>query len=297
MPIYRGSGVAIVTPFKNDGSVNYDKLEELVNFHVDNHTDAIIIMGTTGECATLTEEEHITCIEKTVEFVKGRIPVIAGTGSNCTSTAAALTADAKRAGADAALVVSPYYNKSTQKGLIQHFSHIADAADIPVILYNIPSRTGVNITPETIAILVKTKSNIVGVKEATGDFSQVVRTMNLLDGNIEFYSGEDAMVIPLLSMGGLGVISVSANIIPKDVHDMVMAYLDGDREKAARMQWQQVPLVDALFCEVNPIPIKHAMNLMGMNAGPLRLPLCEMEETTLNRLKKAMTDYGLKING
>lgn len=293
MPIYKGSGVAIITPMNADESVNYDKLHELVNFHIDNGTDAIIIVGTTGEGSTLTEEEHIACIKKTVEFAKGRIPVVAGTGSNCTRTAVELTRDAKDCGADAALVVSPYYNKSTQKGLIAHFSAVADASDLPIILYNIPGRTGVTIQPETITTLVKTKSNIVGVKEASGDFSAVARTMNLLDGNVEFYSGEDAMVVPLLSMGGIGVISVTANIIPQYTHDMIQAFFDKDVEKAAKMQRDVVPLVDAMFCEVNPIPVKVAMNLMGMNVGPLRLPLCQMEPANEAKLKKALEDFGL----
>lgn len=293
MPIYKGSGVAIITPMKADESVNYDKLHELVNFHIDNGTDSIIIVGTTGEGSTLTEEEHIACIKKTVEFAKGRIPIVAGTGSNCTRTAVELTKDAKECGADAALVVSPYYNKSTQKGLIAHFSAVADASPLPIILYNIPGRTGVTIQPETIATLVRTKENIVGVKEASGDFSAVARTMNLLDGNVEFYSGEDAMVVPLLSMGGLGVISVTANIIPQYTHDMINAFFDKDFEKAAKMQRDVVPLVDAMFCEVNPIPVKVAMNLMGMDVGPLRLPLCQMEPANEAKLKKALEDFGL----
>lgn len=293
MPIYKGSGVALVTPFNKDESVNFDKLNELVEFHVSNNTDAIIIVGTTGEGSTLSIEEHKACIKKCIEFAKGRIPVIAGTGSNCTATAVSLTKDAYEMGADAALIVSPYYNKTTQKGLIAHFGAIADSCNIPIILYNIPGRTGVNILPETIATLVKTKANIVGVKEATGDFSQAIKTMNLLDGNVEFYSGEDAMVVPLLSIGGLGVISVTANIIPGDTHDMCQAFFDGDTAKAAKMQRDVVPLVDAMFCEVNPIPVKHAMNLMGMDVGPLRLPLCEMEEANLNKLKAAMKGYGI----
>lgn len=293
MSIFKGSGVAIVTPMNSDESVNYDKLEELINFHIDNDTDAIVIVGTTGEGSTLSEEEHLNCVKKAVEFVKGRVPVVAGTGSNSTTSAIYMTEEAKRVGADAALMVSPYYNKTTQKGLVEHFSKVADTVDIPIILYNVPGRTGMTIMPETIATLVKTKKNIVGVKEATGDFGMVSRTMNLLDGNVEMYSGEDAMVVPLLSMGGLGVISVSANIIPKDTHDMCYAFFEGDHKKAAKMQRDVTPLVDALFCEVNPIPVKHAMNIMGMEVGPLRLPLCEMEESNLNRLKKAMKDYGL----
>lgn len=293
MSVFKGSGVAIITPMNQDESVNYDKLEELVNFHIDNDTDSIVIVGTTGEGSTLTLEEHLKCIEKTVEFVKGRIPVIAGTGSNCTATACELTKDARNVGADAALIVSPYYNKSTQKGLIKHYSTIADACDIPIILYNIPGRTGVNIQPDTIAELFKTKENIVGVKEATGDFAQMARTMYLTDGMIEFYSGEDAMVVPLLSMGGLGVISVVANIAPKNVHDMIMSYFQGDGATAMKMQREMIPLVEALFCEVNPIPVKHALNLMGMDVGPLRAPLCEMEPANLEKLKKAMKEYGI----
>lgn len=293
MPIFKGSGVALVTPMNSDESVNYDKLNELIEYHVNNKTDAIIIVGTTGEGSTLSEEEHVECIKKAVEFTKGRIPVVAGTGSNSTATAKLITEEAEKAGADAALVVSPYYNKASQNGLVKHFSEIADSCKFPVILYNVPGRTGVTIQPQTIATLVKTKENIVGVKEASGDFAAVAKTMNLLDGKVELYSGEDAMVVPLLSMGGTGVISVTANIIPKETHDMCELFFNGDVEGAARIQREVVPIVEAMFCEVNPIPVKEAMNMLGFDVGPLRLPLCEMADSNKEFVKKVLKDFKL----
>ena len=280
MAVFKGAGVAIVTPMNADESVNYDKLEE-------------IIEGTTGEGSTLSMEEHSECIKKAVEFTKHRIPVVAGTGSNCTATAIQLTQEAEEHGADAALVVTPYYNKATQKGLVKHYSAIADSTKLPLILYNVPGRTGTNIAPETVATLHKTKKNIVGVKDATANLAQTSEMMRLCDGDLELYSGEDGLVVPILSLGGIGVISVVSNIAPNDVHEMVMSFLNGDIEKARKMQLRELPLVDALFCEVNPIPLKTAMNLMGKEVGPLRLPLCDMEPANLERLKKAMKDYGL----
>lgn len=293
MAIFTGSGVAIVTPMKDNLDVNFDKLEELIEFHVANGTDCIIIAGTTGEGSTLTMEEHRQVIKAAVDFTNHRIPVVAGTGSNCTRTAIQLTKEAEEDGADGALIVTPYYNKATQAGLIQHYSQIARETKLPIILYNVPSRTGCNIMPETVAALVKENDNIVGLKEATGNMSQAIKTMNLCDGKLDLYSGEDSLVVPLLSIGGIGVISVIANIAPRQTHDMVAGYLAGDTDRALALQMKSLDLVDALFSEVNPIPVKKAMNLMGMQAGPLRAPLCEMSDANTAVLEKAMKAYGL----
>ncbi len=293
MAIFKGSGVAIVTPMKDNLEVDYDKLEELVEFHIDNDTDAIIICGTTGESATLSMEEHRNTIKRCVEFVKGRIPVVAGTGSNNTATAIQHVKEAEEDGADAALIVTPYYNKATQKGLVNHYSMIADETNLPIILYNVPSRTGTNIAPETVAELYKTKKNIVGLKEATGNMAQASKTMALCDGKLELYSGEDGLVVPLMSIGAIGVISVIANIAPRQTHDMVIDYLEGSGDIAVKAQFKALPLVDALFSEVNPIPVKKALNLMGKNVGSLRPPLCEMSEENAKILEQAMKDYGL----
>ena len=293
MAIFKGSGVAIVTPMKENLDVDFDKLEELINFQIDNGTDAIIIAGTTGESSTLTMEEHRRVIQAAVEFTKHRVPVVAGTGSNCTRTAIHLTKEAEEDGADAALIVTPYYNKATQKGLIAHYGQIASETKLPIILYNVPGRTGCNLMPETVATLVKENENIVGLKEATGNMAQASKTMYLCDGKLEMYSGEDGLVVPLLSIGGLGVISVIANIAPRQTHDMVMSYLEGDLEKARQMQLKSLPLVDALFSEVNPIPVKKALNLMGMQVGSLRSQLCEMGEENAKKLEQAMKDFGL----
>lgn len=293
MAIFTGSGVAIVTPFRADGSINYDKLEELIDFHCDNGTDSIIICGTTGESATMTEAEHLECIRKAVEFTRGRIPVVAGTGSNCTQTAVELSKEAAEAGVDGLLVVTPYYNKCTQQGLIQHYTAIAEEAKAPIIMYSVASRTGVNIAPETAATLVKNVDNIVGIKEASGNLSQVAKIMNLTDGNIELYSGNDDQIVPIMSLGGLGVISVLANVAPKETHDICAKYLAGDVKASAKLQINAIPLVDALFSEVNPIPVKKAMNLMGMEVGPLRMPLTEMTEPNAEKLAKAMREFGI----
>jgi 4-hydroxy-tetrahydrodipicolinate synthase len=293
MSIFKGAGVAIVTPMKENLDVNYDKLEELINFHVDNGTDAIIIAGTTGESSTLTMEEHRQVIRAAVEFTKHRIPVVAGTGSNCTRTAIQLTKEAEEDGADAALIVTPYYNKATQAGLVSHYSQIADETKLPIILYNVPGRTGCNLQPETVATLVKTKENIVGLKEATGNMAQASETMRQCDGKLELYSGEIGLVVPLLSIGGIGVISVISNVAPRQTHDMLQAFFDGDVEKAAAMQLRSLPLVNALFSEVNPIPVKKALNLMGMNVGSLRSPLCEMGAEHAAQLEQAMKDFGI----
>lgn len=293
MAIFTGSGVAIVTPMKENLEVNYDKLDELIDFHVNNGTDCIVIAGTTGEGATLSMEEHRNVIRAAVEFTKHRIPVVAGTGSNCTKTAIQLTKEAEEDGADGALIVTPYYNKATQTGLIQHYSQIASETKLPIILYNVPGRTGCNILPETVATLVRENENIVGLKEATGNMAQASKTMYLCDGNLELYSGEDGLVVPLMAIGGIGVISVIANIAPKQTHDMCASYLAGDYETALKLQMKSLPLVDALFSEVNPIPVKRALNMMGMDVGSLRAPLCEMSDANATVLKQAMTEYGL----
>ncbi len=293
MAIFKGAGVAIVTPMKENYEVNYEKLEELINFQIENGTDAIIIAGTTGESSTLSMEEHREVIKAAVRFVNGRVPVVAGTGSNATKTAIQLTKEAEEDGADAALIVTPYYNKATQTGLIKHYSMIADETKLPIILYNVPGRTGCNLLPETVAELVKTKSNIVGLKEATGNMAQASKTMNLCDGKLEMYSGEDGLVVPLLSIGGIGVISVISNIAPKQTHDMVTSFLNGDIETARALQLKSLPVVDALFSEVNPIPVKKALNLMGMEVGSLRPPLCDMGEANAKVLEAAMKEYGL----
>lgn len=294
MSVFEGSGVALITPMHEDGSVNYEKLEEILEDQIAGGTDAIIICGTSGEASTLSHEEHLEVIKRTCEIVHNRIPVIAGTGSNATDTAIYLSVEAQRYGADAVLQVSPYYNKATQKGLIHHFSEVAKAITIPVILYNIPGRTGVTINPETIAYLVKNVDNIVGVKEASGNFTNILRTLSLLDGApIDLYSGNDDQIVPIMSLGGKGVISVLANVAPRQTHDMCRAMLDGDVKKAASMQIEAAELIRQLFIEVNPIPVKHAMNLMGKEVGPLRSPLCEMDEEHLKSLKKAMKEYGI----
>jgi len=293
MPIFTGAGVAIVTPMTQDLQVNYTKLEEIINEQIDNGTDAIVIVGTTGEGSTLTMEEHRETIKKAVEFTRHRVPVVAGTGSNDTATAVQLTKEAEEDGADAALVVTPYYNKATQNGLIRHYGMIAEETKLPIIMYNVPGRTGCNILPQTVATLVSSHENIVGLKEATGNLAQASETMRLCDGNLEMYSGEDGLILPLLSIGAIGVISVTSNIIPADTHELVASFLRGDIETSRRLQMKALPLVDALFCEVNPIPVKHAMNLMGKDVGSLRPPLCEMAPENLKKLKEAMKGYGI----
>lgn len=293
MAIFTGSGVAIVTPMHADGKVNYEKLEELINWQIEQGTDAIIICGTTGESSTLSEEEHTECVKAAVSFANKRVPVVAGTGSNSTDTAIYLTKEAEKDGADAALLVTPYYNKATQKGLIMHYTEIAKNTDLPIILYNVQSRTGVNITPDTAVTLAKTCDNIVAIKEASGNISQIADLMQKADGCIDLYSGNDDQVVPLLSLGGIGVISVLANVAPKDTHDMVMKYLEGDVAGSRALQLKALPLIHELFNEVNPIPVKAAMNLMGKNVGPLRLPLTEIEPAHAEKLAKALKDYGL----
>ena len=295
MAIFKGAGVAIVTPMKENEDVNYEKLEELINIQVDAGTDAIIIAGTTGESSTLSMEEHKKVIEAAVEFTKHRIPVIAGTGSNNTRCAIQLSQEAEEAGADGLLIVTPYYNKATQAGLIQHYSKIAQSVKTPIILYNVPGRTGCNLLPETVATLFKNEENIVGLEEATGNMAQASKTMYLTDGKLDMYSGEDGLVVPLMSIGAVGVISVWSNIAPAKVHQMCDSFFKGDLETAQRLQREALPLVDALFSEVNPIPVKTALNLMGLEVGPLRSPMCEMGADNAAKLAKVMQEYGLKL--
>lgn len=293
MAIFEGAGVALITPFKENGEVNFEKLEELVEEQIAGGTDAIIACGTTGESSTMTHEEDDEVIRFICKKVNHRIPVIAGTGSNCTREAVSKSIAAEKAGADGLLVVTPYYNKATQKGLIQHFTTIANAVSIPVILYHIPGRTGVTMKPETIVTLCREVPNIVGVKEASGDFSVIAEIMHLSGGEIDVYSGNDDQIVPLLAMGGKGVISVLSNVAPRQTHEICASFFRGDVETSRRMQLEALPLINALFCEVNPIPVKAAMNLMGKEVGPMRLPLTTMEEQNQERLAKAMREYGI----
>lgn len=293
MAIFTGAGVAIITPMNSDGSVNYEEFAKLIDFQIDNQTDSIIVCGTTGESATLSEEEHSEVIRFCIKHVNGRVPVIAGTGSNCTATAVKLSKEAEEAGADGLLVVTPYYNKATQNGLIAHYTEIANAVNIPIIMYNVPSRTGCNILPATAAKLFKEVDNIVGIKEASGDISQVATLMALTNGEIDLYSGNDDQIVPIMSLGGKGVISVLSNIAPRQTHEIVMDYVNGDVKSSCRKQLEAIELVKALFCEVNPIPVKEAANLMGFNAGVLRMPLTQMEPKNVEVLKNAMKNYGL----
>lgn len=293
MAVFEGAGVAMITPMKADGSVNYDKMAEFIDFQIENHTDAIIVCGTTGEASTLNDKEHLEAIEFTVSHVNKRIPVIAGTGSNCTESAVFLSKEAQSAGADGLLVVTPYYNKATQKGLIAHYTTIAKAVDLPIIMYNVPSRTGCNILPQTAVKLAREVDNIVGMKEATGDISQAAKLMALADGCIDMYSGNDNQIVPLMSLGGKGVISVLSNVAPKQTHDIVAEYLAGNVDNSRKLQLEAIELIDALFCEVNPIPVKHALNLMGFEVGPLRMPLSPMEDKNIETLTTALKNYGL----
>ena len=295
MAIFKGAAVAIVTPFTENREINYPKLAELLDDQIANGTDAIVICGTTGEASTLTHEEHLDAIKFAVEHVKGRVPVIAGTGSNCTETAIYLSQEAEKYGADALLLVTPYYNKATQKGLIAHFTAVANSVKLPIILYNVPGRTGCNIQPETAVALAKNVENIVAIKEASGNISQVAKLMQLADGCIDLYSGNDDQVVPLLALGGLGVISVLSNVAPRQTHDLVAKFLEGDVEGSRQIQLKAIPLVDQLFCEVNPIPVKAALNLMGWEVGPLRMPLTEMEPEHQANLRRAMIDFGIEV--
>ena len=293
MAIFKGAGVAIVTPFHDNYEVNYEKLGELIDFQIDNQTDAIIICGTTGESSTLTMEEHKEVVRYCIRHVNGRVPVIAGTGSNCTATAIELSQEAEQDGADGLLIVTPYCNKATQKGLVEHYTQIAQSVKLPIIMYNVPSRTGCNILPATAAEIAKTNENVVAVKDAVGNMAQTARMISLAGDSLDVYSGNDDEVLPSLSLGGLGVISVLSNIMPRETHQMVMDYLNGKEQEAREFQLKVIPLIDALFCEVNPIPVKAAMNLMGMNVGPLRRPMSPMEPQHVEILKKAMEQMGL----
>lgn len=293
MSIFKGAGVAIVTPFKESGEVNYEKFKELIEFQIQGGTDAIIVCGTTGEASTLTHEEHLSVIQYCVEVVAGRIPVIAGTGSNCTQTAIYLSKQAQSYGVDGLLVVTPYYNKATQAGLFAHFKAIADSVKVPMIMYNVPSRTGCNILPETAVKCCTEVENIVGIKEASGDIGQVVRLMQLAEGRVDLYSGNDDQIVPLLALGGLGVISVLSNVAPKETHEICSKFFEGDIEGSRRLQFELLPLFKALFCEVNPIPVKKGLNLMGMEAGILRSPLTEMEEAHAKVLEAEMKKLGM----
>lgn len=293
MAIFTGAGVAIATPFYDNGEVNYDSFAKLIEFQIANHTDAIIVCGTTGEASTLSHEEHLAVIKFCVEKVAGRIPVIAGTGSNCTETAIYLSQEAEKYGVDGLLVVTPYYNKATQKGLYEHFKLIADSVKVPIILYNIPGRTGVGMKPETIVSLCNDVENIVGVKEASGNFDHIVELMAQAKGSVDVYSGNDNQVVPLLSLGGKGVISVLSNVAPQETHDLCQKFFDGDLQGSLEIQLKAQNLISALFCEVNPIPVKKALNLMGMEFGPMRRPLTEMEPENAARLEREMRNFGI----
>ena len=293
MAIFTGAGVAIVTPFNEDGSINYDRLDELIEFHCEHKTDSIVICGTTGESATMTEEEHMQCVKFTIDRVNKRVPVIAGTGSNCTRTAIDMSKEASEYGADGLLLVTPYYNKATQNGLIGHFSAVAKEVTAPIIMYSVASRTGCNIEPETVVKLFTEVENIVCVKEASGNISQVAKLMSLAKGKVDLYSGNDDQIVPLLSLGGKGVISVLSNVAPRQTHEICEKFFAGDVAGSCQEQLRAIDLVKALFCEVNPIPVKMALNLMGKEVGGLRAPLTEMEPEHAKVLKQAMEEYGI----
>ena len=291
--IFTGAAAAIITPMNEDGSVNFGGFDKLIDYQIENGTDAIVVCGTTGEASTLSHEEHVDCIKYVVKYVNKRVPVIAGTGSNCTQTAIWLSQQAEEAGADAVLLVTPYYNKATQKGLIKHFGDTAAAIGIPVILYNIPGRTGVNMTPETVKYLVDHYENIAAIKDATGNIGQTAQLAYLCGDDIDIYSGDDNMICPILSLGGKGVISVLSHLAPRDTHLIVSRFLEGDIEGSRRLQLKYLPLISLLFCEVNPIPVKTACSLMGFNAGPVRSPLTEMEPAHVEELKAEMKKLGI----
>ncbi len=293
MSIFTGAGVAIVTPMNQDGTVNFDKLGELIEEQIANETDAIIICGTTGESSTLSHEEHLECIKYAVEKTAKRIPVIAGTGSNSTLEATTLSKKAAKCGVDGLLAVTPYYNKSTQNGLVQYFTDIAKSVDVPIIMYNVPSRTGCNILPETAMKAAKSADNIVAIKEASGNISQVAHLAAISNGALDIYSGNDDQIVPVLALGGKGVISVLSNIAPKKTHDIVAKFFEGKVKESLALQLEAMDVIDALFCEVNPIPVKAALNLMGKNVGTLRRPLTEMEDAHKQRLAEAMRAYGV----
>ena len=294
MAIFTGAGVAIVTPFNEDGSINYDRLDELIEFHCEHKTDSIVICGTTGESATMTEEEHMQCVKFTIDRVNKRVPVIAGTGSNCTRTAIDMSKEASEYGADGLLLVTPYYNKTSQAGLVAHYNYIADRVSKPIILYNVPSRTGVNIKPDTYKELSK-HDNIVATKEASGDLSQIAAIKYLCGDDLDIYSGNDDQTVPILSIGGIGVISVLSNIAPRVMHDICKLYLSGYIQKATELYLKHIGLMNAMFCDVNPIPVKEAMNMLGMNAGKCRLPLYPLNNSNKDLVKSKLIECGFKL--
>ena len=293
MSIFTGAGVALVTPFKEDLSVDYDQLEKFIDFQIDNGTDSIVICGTSGEASTMSHDEQIEVVSACVSHVNGRVPVIAGAGANCTDEALNLAKRSEKAGADGLLVVTPYYNKATQKGLEEYYTTVGNSVDIPIIMYNVPGRTGTNIQPATAVKIAKSVDNIVAIKEASGDIGQVATLAALADGCLDIYSGNDDQVLPILSLGGKGVISVWSNVAPKQVHDTVQSFMDGDIAKATKMQLEAIDLIGALFSEVNPIPVKAAMSILGYKAGPMRAPLTECSDEHKEGLKKAMKEYGI----
>lgn len=293
MSLFTGAAVAIITPFKEDLSVDYEQFAQIIEEQVNGGTDAIVVTGTTGEAATLSQKEHLDVIEFCVKQVAGRIPVIAGSGSNCTAEGIYMSTEAEKRGVDGLLLVTPYYNKCTQKGLFRHFKAIADSVKVPCILYNVPSRTGVNIAPETVVKLCTEVENIVGIKEASGNISQIAKLMTLANGKVDLYSGNDDQIVPILSLGGLGVISVLSNVAPKQTHDICQNFFDGNVAKAREMQLKAIPLCDALFCEVNPIPVKRAMYLLGKCKEIYREPLCEMDDAHAKLLEQEMKNYGI----
>ena len=292
MSIFTGAGTALVTPMNADGSVNFPKMKELIEFQIANGIDALIICGTTGEATTISDEDQIECVRFAKEVAAGRCPIIAGAGSNDTAHCIELAVACEKAGADAVLLVTPYYNKATQKGLILHYTAIANSINIPIILYNVPGRTGCNLAPKTVYELSKVE-NIVAVKEASGNLSQVAEIAALCGPDFDIYSGNDDQILPVLSLGGKGVISVLSNVAPKDTHDMVAKFMEGDVQGSIKLQLDAIELIGALFCEVNPIPVKTALNLMGYEVGACKLPLCDMEPKNLETLKTAMKNYGL----
>ncbi|MEE3393599.1 MAG: 4-hydroxy-tetrahydrodipicolinate synthase [Lachnospiraceae bacterium] len=293
MAIFEGAGVAIITPFNEDGSVNYDEFGKVIEDQISGGTDAIVVCGTTGESATMSEEEHMKVVKYCIDKVDHRIPVIAGTGSNATYTAVNLSKEAESYGADAVLCVTPYYNKATQAGLVKHYGSIAEAINIPIIVYNVPSRTGCNVKPETLKTLVDKYDNIKAVKDATGNLSQTADEAYECGDKLTIFSGNDDQIVPILSLGGKGVISVLSNVAPKAAHDIVAEYLKGNVDKSRELQLKYLPLIRALFCEVNPIPVKYAMSLLGYAAGPLRLPLCELSDDHKELIKREMKNVGL----
>ncbi|MCC3869012.1 4-hydroxy-tetrahydrodipicolinate synthase [Terrisporobacter mayombei] len=293
--IFKGSAVALVTPFDENGKVNVEKIKELVDFQIENSTDAIVACGTTGEASTMSDEEHLLAIKTIVDAVDKRVPVIAGTGGNDTAHSIYMSQEAEKLGADALLIITPYYNKANKSGLRKHFVSIANSVKLPIILYNVPSRTKVNIPPALVADLARNVDNVVALKEACGDLAQVAEVCRLVPEGFAVYSGNDDSILPLLSLGGAGVISVLANICPRETHDLVAKFMEGNVEGSRKLQLGMKPLIDALFIEVNPIPVKTAVNLLGFNVGDLRLPLAEMEEQNLEVLKRELVNWGLKI--